>query len=151
MLCHNGTLFDAPELDKYHYIQEGSTDSERLFLYLLERMNGLDVAEPEDRMRLIEDVIAKVVPGNKVNLMIYDGEFLYVHKNEPGTLHANTTEDGIMFSTHPLDDGHWVEVPTNCLQVYREGELVYEGRRHDYTYIYDPEKMKVVYMAYANL
>lgn len=151
VLCHNGTLFDAPVLDKYHYIQEGSTDSERLFLYLLERMNGLDVADAEDRMRLIEDVITKVVPGNKVNLMIYDGEYLYVHKNEPGTLHAKTTSDGIIFSTHPLDDGHWTEVPTNCLQVYKEGELVYEGRRHDYTYIYDPEKMKVVFMAYAGL
>ena len=107
VLCHNGTLFDAPELDKYHYIQEGSTDSERLFLY--------------------------------------------VHKNEPGTLHAKTTPDGIIFSTHPLDDGHWTEVPTNCLQVYKDGDLVYEGRRHDYTYIYDPEKMKVVFMAYAGL
>ncbi len=151
VLCHNGTFFDAPVLEKYFYVQDGSTDSERLLLYLLERVNGLDVADPDDRMRLVEDVIAKVVPGNKVNLIIYDSEFIYIHKNEPGTLHEKTTADGVLFSTHPLDDGHWNEVPTNCLQVYKEGELVYEGQRHDHTYIYDPEKMKLIYMAYANL
>ena len=106
VLCHNGTLFDAPVLDKYYYVQDGSTDSERLLLYLLESVNSMDVADAEDRMRLIEDVIAKVVPGNKVNLMIFDGEFLYVHKNEPETLHEKTTSDGILFQTHQLDDGH---------------------------------------------
>jgi glutamine amidotransferase len=151
VLCHNGTLFDAPVLDKYYYVQDGSTDSERLLLYLIERVNSMDVADAEDRMRLIEHVIAKVVPGNKLNLMLYDGQYLYVHKNEPGTLYMRKIEDGIMFATHPLDDGHWMEFPTNCLQVYKEGDLVYEGRRHDYTYIYDPEKMKAIFMAYANL
>lgn len=151
VMCHNGTIFDAPVLEKYHYDQRGSTDSERLFLYILDRMNNIDVKDAEDRMRLIEDVVDKVVPGNKVNLMLYDGEYLYIHKNEPGTLHAKTDADGILFSTHPLDGGHWDEVPTNCLQVYKDGMLVYEGRRHDHTYIFDPEKMKVVYMSYANL
>lgn len=151
VLFHNGTIFDAPVLDKYHYVQEGSTDSERILLYLIDRMNGLDADAPGDRMRLVEDVIANVVNGNKLNLMIHDGEYLYVHKNEPGTLYSKTTPDGIMFSTHPLDDGHWIEVPVNCLQVYEGGLLVYEGRRHDYTYIHDEEKMKHVYMAYAGL
>ncbi len=151
VLFHNGTIFDAPVLEKYHARQEGETDSERILLYVLDRMNQMDADNPEDRMRLIEDVIAKVVPGNKLNLMIYDGEYLYVHKNEPGTLHSKNTSEGIIFSTHPLDEGHWIEAPLNCLQVFKDGELVYEGRRHDQTYIYDPEKMKLIYMAYAEL
>ena len=151
VLFHNGTIFEAPVLDKYHYVQEGDTDSERILLYLLDRVNGLDADDPEDRMRLVEDVIAKIVPGNKVNLMVYDGKYLYLHKNEPGTLYSKESEDGILFSTHPLDDGHWVEFPVNCLQVYEGGGLVYEGRRHDHTYIHDDEKMKHVYMAYAGL
>ena len=151
VMCHNGTIFDAPVLEKYHYAQEGSTDSERLFLYILDRMNNLDGSDPEDRMRLIDDVVTKVVPGNKLNLMLYDGQYLYVHKNEPGTLYMKKIEDGIMFATHPLDDGHWMEFPLNVLNVYRDGKLVYEGQRHEHTYIYDPEKMKAIYMAYATL
>ncbi len=151
VLFHNGTLFDAPDLDKFHYIQEGSTDSERLLLYILERMNNMDVFESDDRMRLIEDVVAKVVPGNKLNLMIFDGEYLYIHKNEPGTLHVKTLEEGLMFSTYPLDEGNWDEVPANRLHVYKDGHLVYEGQRHDHTYIFDPEKMKAVFMNYASL
>ena len=100
---------------------------------------------------LIEDVVAKIVPGNKLNLMIHDGTYLYVHKNEPGTLYEKKENDGIKISTKPLDDGHWTEIPSNCLQVYRDGELVYEGQRHRHTYIHDPEKMKVIYMSYASL
>ena len=60
-------------------------------------------------------------------------------------------EDGIMFATHPLDDGHWMEFPLNVLNVFRDGKLVYEGRRHEHTYTYDPEKIKAIYMAYATL
>lgn len=151
VLCHNGTIFEASVLDKYHKMQEGSTDSERLFLYILDRINNLDTSDAQDRMRLIEDVIARVVPGNKLNLIIYDGELLYVHKNEMKTLYSKKIDDGLMFSTQPLDDGKWTEVPSNCLHVYRGPELVYEGQRHEHTYVYDPEKMKVVFMAYASL
>jgi len=151
VLFHNGTIFDAPVLDKYHYVQEGSTDSERILLYIIDRVNQFDADGSEDRMRLIEDVVAKIVPGNKLNLMIHDGTYLYVHKNEPGTLYKKKENDGIKISTKPLDDGHWTEVPSNCLQVYKDGELVYEGQRHRHTYIHDPEKMKVIYMSYASL
>lgn len=151
VLFHNGTIFDAPVLEKYHYIQEGSTDSERILLYLIDRVNQLDAGDPEDRMRLVEDIIDKIVPGNKLNLLIYDGKYLYVHKNEQSTLYVKKLNDGIMLSTHPLDDGHWTEIPLNCLQVYEEGTLVYEGKRHEHTYIHDPEKMKLVYMSYASL
>ena len=151
VLCHNGTIFDSQVLNDYHYLQEGSTDSERLFLYLIDRINKAEAEDAASRMRVVEDVIEKTVPGNKLNLVIYDGEFLYVHKNEAGTLHFKETENGKIFSTHPLDEDHWFELPQNCLHVYKEGTLVYEGRQRLYTYIYDPEKMKVIYMAYANL
>ena len=35
-LIHNGTIFNCPLLDGYVHRQEGSTDSERIFLYLID-------------------------------------------------------------------------------------------------------------------
>ena len=37
--------------------------------------------------------------------MIYDGELLYVHKNLKNTICFKRLENGIIFSTKPLDDG----------------------------------------------
>lgn len=151
VLCHNGTIFESDVLNGYHYLQKGSTDSERVFLYLIDRINKAEAYDASSRMRVVEDVIDKTVPGNKLNLVIFDGEFLYVHKNEAGTLFYKETNGGKIFATLPLDEDRWIELPSNKLHVYKDGELVYEGRQHVYTYIYDPEKMKVIYMAYANL
>ena len=40
-LIHNGTIFDCPLLNKYIKFQEGETDSERILLYLVEKINTL--------------------------------------------------------------------------------------------------------------
>ena len=100
---------------------------------------------------MVDEAIRAITPGNKVNLMIYDGEYLYVHKNEPGTLHMKKGEDGILFSTRTLDDGSWEEFPQNQLMVYKDGRLVYAGVQHSDTYIHAEEKMKILYFAYSGL
>ena len=39
IFVHNGTIFDAPVLNKYQKEQEGETDSERILLYIIDRIN----------------------------------------------------------------------------------------------------------------
>ena len=39
VLVHNGTIFESPYLDQYHHRQNGSTDSERILLYIVDQMN----------------------------------------------------------------------------------------------------------------
>ena len=56
-----------------------------------------------------------------------------------------------MFATKPLDRDSWEKVPMNRLMVYRNGELVYTGSEHSYTYVHDEEKMKLLYLAYSGL
>ena len=38
-LIHNGTIFESPQLSPYQYKQEGTTDSERILLYIVEHVN----------------------------------------------------------------------------------------------------------------
>ncbi len=156
VLAHNGTIFDSEELAPYQYKQAGTTDSERILLYIVDQINrqsrieGHELRE-EQRIETVEAAIKTIAPGNKVNLMIYDGDLLYVHKNEPGTLYEKNIDEGVIFSTVPLESDGWYEFAQNRLKVYRSGELVYTGKRHDYTYIHNEEKMKLLYFTYSGL
>lgn len=156
VLAHNGTIFDSEVLAPYQYTQVGTTDSERILLYIVDQINkacesGCRKLNKYDRIHIVEEAIKAIVPGNKVNLIIYDGELFYVHKNEPGTLYEKYFESGVMLSTVPLEAVGWQEFAQNRLMVYCDGEPVYEGEKHDNTYIHDEEKMKLLYFAYSGL
>lgn len=156
VMVHNGTLFEAPMLNSFQYSQHGNTDSERILLYLLSQVNkkllcDLNSFDVNERLELIDDIVVKLSPENKLNLMLYDGEYFYVHKNEAGTLYLKEIPAGVIFSTRPLDDDSWEELPMNRLLVYKDGQLIYSGTRHDHTYVFDEEKMKMVFLAYSGL
>ncbi|MBR6223924.1 MAG: class II glutamine amidotransferase [Lachnospiraceae bacterium] len=156
VLVHNGTIFEAPVLSSYQYKQEGQTDSERILMYIVDEvnkhyedeMNSFDVNE---RIRLVDRIVKKLAPENKLNIILYDGDYFYVHKNEEGTLYKSEKNGAVIFSTHPLKGDSWEEVPGNQLFVYKDGELIYEGKKHPYSYVQDPEKMKLLYLGFAGL
>ncbi|MCR4688400.1 MAG: class II glutamine amidotransferase [Saccharofermentans sp.] len=149
VLVHNGTIFSSHILDKYLYEQQGDTDSERILYHIARGAAG--AAGDHARHILIDKMIRSLTPGNKINLLLSDGRYLYVHKNEPGTLYRLTKPGCVLFSTHPLDDEPWKEFPANRLIVYLEGEIVYEGEPHDNTFIYDKEKMRYQYLDHSML
>ena len=76
---------------------------------------------------------------------------MYVHKNEPGTLYMREIHDGVLFSTKPLEEDGWKEVVQNRLLVYKDGELVYTGKKHNNTYIHDESKMRLLYLEFSGL
>ena len=125
VFAHNGTIFESDELLPYADIQCGATDSERILLYILDK--------------------------NKLNFVIFDGQDLYVHKNEAGTMFRRVCDGYVLIATKPLDDGVWEEVPLNRLQVYRDGKLIWEGTQHDHTYVHDEEQMNMLYLGYSEL
>lgn len=139
-LVHNGTIFSGLELFPYESCQEGTTDSERVLLYLVDRMNeaiqrkgaGLHSFE---RFKVLEQVVSTLSYRNKLNLLIYDGEQLYVHTNMLGTLFQKQWEDSALFSTTPLDETHWEQVPMTTVLVYQDGTLRYKGRDHHTVYV----------------
>lgn len=155
-LVHNGTIFDYPALDKYVKIQSGDTDSERILLYLVECMDerardmGREL-DAKERFYLLDSVIVKMSKGNKLNLLIFDGEQVYVHTNYADSLHYLERDDWTMFSTSPLTQEAWHPVPFTQLLAFRQGKLVYEGTQHGNEHVDNEENLKYLYQAFSDL
>ena len=132
-MIHNGTIFSGKKSNRYASTQSGDTDSERLFLSLMDTVNtrlGRSGLNERARFELINSFIIDNAPRNKLNIMIFDGDLLYVHKNLKNTLSFKRTDSGIVFSTTPLDNGLWVPFPMTQVIAYKQGREVYRGDRH---------------------
>lgn len=155
-LAHNGTVFEAAVLNPFFYVQEGQTDSERILYYIVEQVNcrqeevGRSLSAGE-RFQLIDEIIAGIAEENKLNLLIFDEEYFYVHSNLRNSLYLSERDGGVVFSTVPLDEGEWKALPLNTLLVYQHGSLVYQGKNHGCEYIEDPEKMKLLFLDFSAL
>ena len=152
-LAHNGTIFENSDIDEMYYQQKGTTDSERILLYIIKRMN-LRYPETKNascRFNLLQEILAQITAENKVNLLIYDGEILYVHSNYRNSLFVKRQGEAALFATVPLDDGDWQPVPLNTLLGYRDGQLVYTGVPHSNEFIDSADKYKHIYIDYSFL
>lgn len=155
-LIHNGTIFDYQPMEKYAKLQAGDTDSERILLHLLELMDKAYIKKgapltSKERFNVLDHMVVEASAGNKLNLLIYDEEYLYAHTNYEDSLHQRTTGDGVYFSTQPLKRGVWEPLKFNTLLAYKNGEKVYTGTTHDNEYILDPKKMELLFLAYSGL
>ncbi len=131
---HNGTIFNEKYCHSFSSVQNGETDSERLFLSLIDTVNKQlekGMSKESDRFELVNNFIIKNAPRNKLNLMIFDGDLLYIHKNLENTLSYKKLKDGVLFSTEPLDDSGWTPLPLARVFAYKDGIEVYRGERHD--------------------
>ena len=141
-LVHNGTIFEPGGSGGYSAMQEGTTDSEKFLIYIVERSNELirtrgegymDI--PSNRFLMMEDIIAEMSRGNKLNILLFDEEYMYVHTNSLGTLHMAERDGVRFFATKPLyseelTDIEWEQVPMYRLLVYKDGEHVWSGHPH---------------------
>ena len=154
--AHNGTIFECDDLSIYSYKQKGSTDSERIFLYLLDRINeridnaGRDL-EAEERFKIVDKIVTRLSPKNKLNIILYDGEQTYLHTNYRDSLYVKSTPDGAIFATVPLSDGVWDHIPFKTLVSYKNGEPFLSGKEHEGEYIPDEQAIRAVFLAYAGL
>ena len=137
VMIHNGTVFNDALTTGYERLEEGNTDSERVILFLMDLLDAaeqrhggeLDFAE---RFEVLGSALAKLSNGNKLNIILDDGTYLYVHTNTMNkTLYVRQSPGVALFSTQPLDDDPaWEPLPTARLQAYRDGELVREAAPH---------------------
>lgn len=190
VLAHNGTIFESEELSAFVHDQQGETDSERILLYLVERLNAwirgrfarhddpsktssaartvgaadlFDAptevsgnngtpASASDIFGVVEGVIREITPKNKVNLLISDGRFLYVHTNYRGSLFYIQKDGAAAVSTRPLREalpGDWEEVPMNTLMVFEKGSEIYRSKAHGNEYFEDEERIRELFLDYA--
>ena len=66
----------------------------------------------------------------KLNLLITNGDMLFVHSNMRETLYYADIDDGaVTFCTKPILNIDWKEVPNNRVLVYQDGEMIYKGKK----------------------
>lgn len=154
-LAHNGTIFDCDLLNSFVHIQKGQTDSERILLYIVSRINTENERKNElsaqDRFEVIDKVICEITPENKVNLLLFDGELMYVHTNYKNSLYRRQKGEAVVISTTPLDYQKWESVPMNTLTAYRDGKQVFTGTNHKNEFFESEEKMRLLFLDFANL
>jgi glutamine amidotransferase len=155
-LAHNGTIFDCPILNPYVHTQEGRTDSERILCHLIAQINAAQLAagrplREEERFSLVDGIVCQIAPRNKVNLLIYDGELLYVHTNYRDSLYVQQREGTALFATTPLGRGEWSPVPFTTLCAYRNGERRHVGTNHGKEYVDDPRDFRFLFQDYSEL
>ena len=133
-LIHNGTIYKGSRLVRFMTTQQGDTDSERMFLYMMECFDRAQIHGglcAHDRFELMDRLVRELSVSNKLNLMIYDGELLYIHKNMKQTMMYRKLDSGYIFSTYPLDDEEWSDVEMTRLYAYKNGELAFKGIKHN--------------------
>lgn len=139
-LIHNGTIYSGTVLMKYLNTQIGETDSERIAMYILDEMNDAikhnkAPLSENQRFEIVNRLVIKLSPRNKLNIMLFDGEVLYVHKNMRDTLYFKKMTDGYIFSTQPLDDKEWLPFPDAQLMAYKNGSILFEGTPHGHEFV----------------
>ncbi len=155
-LAHNGTIFECDRLSPLLREQKGQTDSERILLYLIRKVDdaqerlGRSLSQ-EERFRLADDVVCEITPENKVNLLMYDGELMYVHANYKNSLYHCQKGAAAVISTQPLDRDDWEDVPLCRLIAYRDGKQAYAGTRHENEFFDSEEKMRLLFLDFAGL
>ena len=155
-LVHNGTIFHSDEVSRLSNKQKGDTDSERVLLYFAEVINN---EEREVRRELTFDerfdiygrIIEEITPGNKLNLIFYDGDAMYAHSNYKDTMYYLIEGGTTVIATEPLTDDRWVKMPLNRLIAFRNGRMVVEGARHKNEYKINAEDMKYLYGGFSCL
>lgn len=155
-LVHNGTIFDYSPLNRYVTIQNGDTDSERILMYFVERINQEEMLlqrqmTGEERFHMLDSIIVEMSKGNKLNLLLYDGELFYVHTNYANSLYELVKENRVFFSTVPLGKEKWRPVPFATFLAYRRGQRVFIGTDHGNEYKDSEENLKFLYRIFSDL
>lgn len=154
-LAHNGTVFEGQSLRPFVGGQQGQTDSERILAYLVSKVNMAlergQALSARERFALADDTVCEIAPGNKVNLLLYDEELMYVHTNYRDSLYVRRQDGAVVVSTVPLDHYAWEAVPMNTLLAYRDGRLAYTGTDHKQEFFETEENLRLLFLDFANL
>lgn len=155
-MIHNGTIFDYKPLEKYVHLQTGDTDSERILIHIVDLINEEEKKanrrlDAEERFRIIDRIMIDLSKGNKVNLLLYDNEQMYVHTNYENSLYYLEKEDTILFATAPVSHEEWKRVPFTRLLAYQDGDLKFSGTNHGNEYVDNEENLKFLYQIFSDL
>ena len=155
-MVHNGTIFDYKPLEKYVHLQTGDTDSERILLYIVDQVNLEERRanrrlDADERFQLLNRIVSDLSKGNKLNLLLYDNEQMYVHTNYRNSLHYLVKNGSVLIATSPVSREDWEAVPFTQLLAFQKGKLVRTGTCHRNEYIENEDNLKFLYQIFSDL
>lgn len=151
-LIHNGTIFHYSNLEPYVKTQEGSTDSERILLYVIDQINHQQKPfNTKDFFDLLDQIVVDMSKGNKLNFILTDGEVVYIHTNYAHSLYYFIEDNSILFATKPLTKNNWNSLPMTTLLAYKDGKLLYTGTNHHHEYFDSQDNTKYLYQVFSDL
>ncbi|MDE7226084.1 MAG: class II glutamine amidotransferase, partial [Ruminococcus sp.] len=71
--------------------------------------------------------------------------------NYRNSLYRCRQGDAVVISTRPLDHHVWENVPMNTLIAYQDGIQVHAGTNHKNEFFESEEKMRLLFLDFANL
>lgn len=148
-IAHNGAIFQFAPLEPYKELQSGITDTERILMYLVDQMNLAEASadrelDAEERFGMLDEMVCSMSEGNRLNMLIFDGEYLYAHTNKKDDLFYRQTEDFTVIATKPLDDEAWIPLPFTTLVAFKDGEMVFTGTNHGKEFIETEEHLRIL-------
>lgn len=133
-LAHNGGCPMCMELAPFTDRQMGTTDSERILLYIIDQLTKVRKTQSQpltqkQRIRVIDDALSSLSGIGRINVILTDGELFFVRCNILDRLHMSRDAHTVYFSTRPLHANglNWYDVPTGQTLVYQENRLIYQG------------------------
>lgn len=152
-LVHNGSVFHQELIARYAQLAHGQSDSEKVFIHLMSWINAaakIGRADDKGRFETLAAAIAQLTYGNKLNLVLDDGTFTYVHTNtEDDTLYYRHIANGVLICTRPLDEAAWSPVPKRRLVAFKDGEVARMSEPAGGLYHFDEEELKAFLFAHA--
>lgn len=132
--AHNGDVPAVFEFGKYrspNFHPIGTTDSEIVFCYLLERLRTAWLADEapdfETRWRIFRETCAEFRPMGPANFLYADGEYLFAHGNRRSQADGVVRPPGLHFlcqeCARPKDaelSGEGLSITTTRLEVERQ-------------------------------
>ncbi|MBI2915721.1 MAG: class II glutamine amidotransferase [Elusimicrobia bacterium] len=111
--AHNGTLYHHEKIPLENLEPAGTTDSERLFLYLMETMAGLgkDSENEEKRLSALKESVEKVkrkVRYSSLTFLLTNGKSIYICRDSDAqyedyyTLYTATIGNSTIIASEPL-------------------------------------------------
>lgn len=130
VIAHNGTILNDGLLAGYDQWIVGDTDSEQVVLFLMDLIDEATLRigrtlDFDERFVTLARAMRTLSDFNKLNLVIDDGEYTYVHTNTvQHTLFVRQTAQAAFFCTRPLEGSEgWEPVPQCRLIAYKEGRM----------------------------
>lgn len=136
IMAHNGVMINESLLAGYEKREKGQTDSERVMLFLLDVLDEAFLRKGaaltfDERFVTLAQAIDQLSNGNKLNVILDDGEYLYVHSNTvEGTLFYRQENGAALVSTSPLDDAPWELIPVCRLVAFKDGKIERTSHRN---------------------